>query len=92
MELEKLHVADGGAGTICHRDSITGSDRRIGSVGVHLSCASGCQQDSISSYASAASIGREQVDAGNAISIHTQIGVEFEFRERDPRDGLGPCD
>jgi len=45
VELDKFHIADFGAGTICHGDAVPGGDRRVGGVAVELTHAAGGEQN-----------------------------------------------
>src|SRR5215469_4595551 len=89
MELKKFHVADGCASSVCHGDSIAGRNRRICRVGIHLSSASGSEKHSLGAHCLERAVGREHGNSCNSVTVHTNVGSEFEFGKGNTRNVLG---
>ena len=83
VELNELHIADFRARAKCHRDAIRGSDGRIGSVAIELTCTAGGQQHGRSVDDSSAG----KFNSPDSATVY-QAGGELKFIDRNIRQGL----
>jgi hypothetical protein len=82
MELDELHVGDWNPGAQCHRDAVTGRLDGIGRDRVHLSRASGCENNVGCRYEPRLACRVERDNAGAPGAFEDKIECEPILEDR----------